>query len=1271
MKAWVKIPRWLPTALALALAACDVPADPEDGGGARGPDAAQSDAGATTCRSDEECADPTVCNGVEYCDPASAAADARGCVPGAPPCREGEVCDEATDACTIDCPVAPDGDGDGHVSVECGGDDCADHDADRFPGGVEICDAVGHDEDCNPATFGFVDADGDGTASSACCNVQDDGSLLCGGDCDDADSTVYPAAGDGPPLFCDGVDNDCDGERDEACPCVEGDEEACGTDVQLMRIGICSPGRRFCVGGAFTTCSGGVDPAAEICNALDDDCDGTVDEAVQRTYYADGDGFGVAGTTTLACSPPPGWSASSGDCDDAVASASPAAPDLCNGRDDDCDGSVDEGVTTRFHRDADGDGFGDAAMPVEACARPAGHVVDSTDCDDTRGAVSPAALELCDGRDNDCDGGVDPGCACTDGTTMACGSSATGECALGTQRCIGGSWGECVGAVAPRTETCNELDDDCDGATDEGVTTTFHRDADGDGFGAPGVTTAACAPPAGYVRTPTDCDDTSAGVNPAQLERCNGADDNCASGIDEGCSCLDGATEACGTSDGAGGVLEEGECAAGLRLCVAGTWGGCVGSIAPQPESCNGRDDDCDATADEGVTTTYFRDADGDGFGAPGATASACAPPAGYVATSTDCDDTDAAISPGQAERCNGVDDDCGGGVDEGCECTDGASRACGTADGAGGFVTEGECAAGLQQCVAGGWGSCIGAVAPRAEGCNGLDDDCDAAIDETTTASCHRDGDGDGFGTGALVEVCASAGGACPPGYAAIPGDCNDGVASIGPGASEVCNGANDDCDGAIDEGTTTSCREDRDGDGWGFGPTVQLCPCAAPDCTFACPAGYSGRSGAADCDDGNLAIHPTGAEVCNGADDDCDGGVDEAVRIACYEDRDADAYGFGPSLSICPAAGGGCPTGYAIATGDCNDYDALIHPGATERCNGVSDDCDATIDSDHPAYECAQGTTELGTTACGTSGRRDCDASCEWVSSQFLATYETCNYCDDNGASGLADEQPSATSTSTRSFWSCSSLQRDSVACSNDSLGDGTLTVVSFATSDVGAAVLSTPVRIGYGPLEVRVRVEASAPASGDPADGWALVAYLHDRPGDASPPVSTPIAGLPGAALGVSDARDGYAAEWFYYTPPWFGGSPDRVALRALSASGADPHVFAGAEYAAPPSAEHLDAGSGTRTQRLTLYIHPDLPHTAENEGTVEVRSSSGAVLRACYGGATLPGCPFHFLPGDLVQVGLTAATGGAVSRVVVRGDLVAVLSGVSATSSSLCP
>jgi hypothetical protein len=287
-----------------------------------------------------------------------------------------------------------------------------------------------------------------------------------------------------------------------------------------------------------------INPAAtEICDGIDNDCDGVIDtDATDRAaWYADtdGDGYGDASAST-----PAGYVASAADCDDTDAGVNPAATEVCDGVDNDCDGVTDTDAVDRdtWYADSDGDGYGNPLATSTACTAPAGYVADDTDCDDSSSATHPGAAEVCDGEDNDCDGTVD-----------------------------------------------------------EGVTTTYYADADGDGYGNVASTVADCSAPAGYVSTATDCDDTRSSVHP-------------------------GATE-----------------------------------------TCNGRDDDCDGSIDEAGATgesTWYLDSDGDGYGDATVTATGCSAPAGYVADSSDCDDGDLDVNPGEADICDTIDNDCDGSKD-------------------------------------------------------------------------------------------------------------------------------------------------------------------------------------------------------------------------------------------------------------------------------------------------------------------------------------------------------------------------------------------------------------------------------------------------------------------------------------------------------------------------------------------------------------------------------------------------------------------------------
>ncbi len=232
---------------------------------------------------------------------------------------------------------------------------------------------------------------------------------------------------------------------------------------------------------------------------------------------------------------------------------------------------------------------------------------------------------------------------------------------------------------------------------------------------------------------------------------------------------------------------------------------------------------------------------------------------------------------------------------------------------------------------------SACDAPVPVPESCNGLDDDCDGLVDEQGAEGCqalYPDGDGDGYGVGTASLQCL-----CEGVGSSVAGDCDDGSATVHPGAAEVCNGIDDNCNGFVDEGVEETFYLDSDGDGFGMaGVTVVACEA---------PEGYVELG--SDCVDFNADIYPGAPEICNDLDDDCNGIVDEGLElIAFHADNDNDGHGSkaGLTLSKCLYPDGSGPPGWAPSADDCSDYDATVHPGAPALCDGKDNNCDGLVD-------------------------------------------------------------------------------------------------------------------------------------------------------------------------------------------------------------------------------------------------------------------------------------------------------------------------------------
>ena len=523
-------------------------------------------------------------------------------------------------------------------------------------------------------------------------------------------------------------------------------------------------------------------------------------------------------------------------------------------------------------------------------------------------------------------------------------------------------------------EICNDVDDDCDGQTDEELGAIYYKDADEDSYGDPGDTRQACVQPEGYVSDSADCDDQSAANYPGAPEQCDSVDNDCDGDVDE---------EVISTiyvdadGDGHGDpLLPEDNCI--IPDGYSALDDDCDDTrddVNPDAaEVCNDLDDDCDEVVDEDDAldaATWWADVDEDGFGDAAATTAACDQPEGYADNADDCDDTLGDVNPDAEEICNDIDDNCDTVVDLVDADRDG--------------YVAGEC--GGPDCDDGNIDVNPGATEVWYDG---VDSDCDGGDDD--------DADGDGY-------TAVSVGG----------DDCDDDAATVNPGATDAWyDGVDADCAGDSDYDADADghdwtvfggddCNDNDNSinpdatDVWYDGIDSD---CAGDNDYDADLDGYLSDSyGGADCDDTDGSINPVATDAWyDGVDSDCAGN----------DDYDADVDGFASD-------------GYGGT--DCDDTLASVRPGASDTWyDGVDSDCagDDDYDADADGFtsdayggtDCddAFGTTYPGATDAwydgidaDCAGDDDYDADVDGYQASFFGGTD----CDD----GAAAVNPGAT--------------------------------------------------------------------------------------------------------------------------------------------------------------------------------------------------------------------------------------------------------------------
>jgi MYXO-CTERM domain-containing protein len=785
--------------------------------------------------------------------------------------------------------------------------------------------------------------------------------------------------------ICNTLDDDCDGTVNDGlsgAPCMTG------------LPGVCADGTEQCTPMGTLVCRQNRDAGPELCNSLDDNCNGIPDDNVAPRACFDGpagtftgqcglsDGGtqgsgaqcltrGLCRASTQQCNGAGNWLACGQGLPPAQQQVLPV-PEVCNGQDEDCNGTADNGLIVDMDNDM-----------VRACGTCGANPDGGCDCADTNANIRPGRLELCNGFDDNCNGAMDEASTGMGKITQSCYSgppntAGRGVCVAGTQECNAdagsgaASFGACMGQRVPSMETCNMQDDDCNGTVDDGF------DVDNDGFRV----CMACG-----LTMNCDCDDTNASIRPGAVELCDTIDQNCNGRLDDvtprACfSDMQGMNPPPNTYTGTcpGPTCQpKGVCRAGTQSCTAmGVWGSCANPTLPRAEQCDGADDDCDGTVDNGNF-----DVDMDTYVSCALCGNRTAPDGGL---GCDCNDMVAGINPAAPEICDNVDNNCDmivDGTDTACYSGPPATRG------------RGVCLDGLQTCSNGmGTGACRNErlPTPLADGgapafvpdggvndpeaaCDGIDEDCDGIVDD----GFDRDGDGvttcqndcddnDAYNKPGGREVCdcrdnncnttiddsnACRGAPCfdfdGDGFTNCQGDCNDdpnaGGATVGPTRSErVGDGLDNDCDGQVDENT------DEDGDGFATGGPATM----------------------RDCNDKLADVNPGAVERCDGFDNNCDGVVDEGF------DQDGDFV--------------------AVCAGDCNDMNPAVNPTRRETCgNGIDDNCDGRIDEDTDA-------DNDGVSTC-QGDCNDFNPGVHGAAGPVSAAMEACDG-QDNDCNGLYDE-------------------------------------------------------------------------------------------------------------------------------------------------------------------------------------------------------------------------------------------------------------------------